>query len=384
MIKRPYALGEGLFDLPAWPLQEACYGSTTNSGLDSDFGISIVGNTSIVKYDIYYGYNSSASSIEDNNGLVLSIDWDNLTESNETKISPLKESVSDEKHVLKAQQVASSLFSAVREAVSVWFNVTKSLDCFDVIPAVNDNKNKNEEIYNRFDENSGNLHGSIKRRNGEIFSKQKQICQEKIDNETVWTPLVCNENINLIMTYAKGMGRDFFWPPSHAQNQKMYKNTVTNRTEVMNMYEMMCADSDSIFGYPDKSKFDPYSTFLDNIYGGRRLGLERNIIFSNGLLDPWSGAGVYSSTLERKKSNGGICRIRDNNNLMIEYDCDMVQNITKDGSVIALLLDLGAHHLDLMYSSNQDPICAKVARLIEEEHISKWIDEWNEGQQCPI
>ena len=189
------------------------------------------------------------------------------------------------------------------------------------------------------------------------------------------------------MTYAKGMGRDFFWPPSHAQNKKKYQDSVTNRTEVMNMYEMMCSDPDGIFGYPDKSTFDPYSTFLDNIYGGRRLGFVRNIIFSNGILDPWSGAGVYSSTSQRKQSdvmNDSICRIEDDDNVIIEYDCHMVQNITKDGSVIALLLDLGAHHLDLMYSSDQDPICAKVARLIEEEHISKWIDEWNEGQQCPM
>ena len=146
--------------MPAWPLQEACYGSTTNSGLDSDFGISIVGNTSKVKYDIYYGYNASFES----NGLVLHIDWDNLTERNEMKISSSsKESVNEEIQVPKAQQIASSLFSAVREAVSVWFNVTKSLDCFDVIPAVNDNKDKNEEVYNRFDENDGNLQGTSKR-----------------------------------------------------------------------------------------------------------------------------------------------------------------------------------------------------------------------------
>ena len=58
-----------------------------------------------------------------------------------------------------------------------------------------------------------------------------------------------------------------------------------------------------------------------------------------GALDPWSGQGVYPP-------GGGP-------------DGPMVQNISADGSQIALVLDLGAHHFDRMFadpeSTRDDP-----------------------------
>ena len=68
---------------------------------------------------------------------------------------------------------------------------------------------------------------------------------------------------------------------------------------------------------------------LQAYYGGRDdVARHRNIVWSNGALDPWSGQGVYPP-------GGGP-------------DGPMVQNVSADGSQISLVLDLGAHHLDLM------------------------------------
>lgn len=49
-------------------------------------------------------------------------------------------------------------------------------------------------------------------------------------------------------------------------------------------------------------------------YGGRKIDAASNIVFSNGLLDPWHGTGV-------------------------------LQNISD--SVIAIIIPEGAHHLDV-------------------------------------
>jgi len=53
----------------------------------------------------------------------------------------------------------------------------------------------------------------------------------------------------------------------------------------------------------------------------------------------------------------------------------MVQEINEEGSQISLVLDLGAHHLDLMFSDFRDPPCAAQARAIEKQRIWQWCQE---------
>jgi lysosomal Pro-X carboxypeptidase len=65
-----------------------------------------------------------------------------------------------------------------------------------------------------------------------------------------------------------------------------------------------------------------------------------NIVFSNGLYDPWSSGGVLQNA-----SNG----------------------------VVAVIIPLGAHHLDLMFSNKEDPQCVKDAREVELAEIRKWV-----------
>ena len=100
---------------------------------------------------------------------------------------------------------------------------------------------------------------------------------------------------------------------------------------------------------------DLWSGWMTAYYGGRNVSHHRNIVWSNGALDPWSGQGVYPP-------GGGP-------------EGPMVQNISADGSQIALVLDLGAHHLDLMFSDERNPPCFHKAREIETRMIREWFQE---------
>ncbi|GBP76885.1 Lysosomal Pro-X carboxypeptidase [Eumeta japonica] len=75
-------------------------------------------------------------------------------------------------------------------------------------------------------------------------------------------------------------------------------------------------------------------------YGGDNLKAASNIVFSNGLLDPWTGGGILS-------------------------------NINEDLKAI-IIID-SAHHLDLMASNPKDPRSVVVARDIHKANIRKWI-----------
>lgn len=347
----PYALGEGDYELPAWPLHEACVGQ---SGLNQDFGILFEGSKENVSYNVTYP-----------SGLKLNVDWDQVNVLQRVEAG--------------GDSATIKLLRSVKDAIGLWFNITQKVECFDVVPAINDNGLSSVNAY------APNLRfSSTSRRQQEEINEASsidQICTEKIENETVWTSIVCNENLNLIMTYARGVGRDFFWPPSHPKHQVTYRDTLSNWTVVEQNFASVCSDPDEVFGYPKKDRIDPFSKFFDDMYGGKRIGSHSNIIFSNGLLDPWAAAGVYSSRNNYSNDAEDLCLKQGIDGKSIEYPCSMVQNITKDGRILSIILDLGGHHLDLMFSSDEDPQCATLARKLEEFSISEWITEWTSGNQ---
>ena len=67
-----------------------------------------------------------------------------------------------------------------------------------------------------------------------------------------------------------------------------------------------------------------------------------SFIFSNGFLDPWSGGGVLDSISE---------------------------------SLVAIVIPIGAHHLDLRASAPTDPMPLAKARQLEMKYISHWLQE---------
>ncbi|XP_050520084.1 lysosomal Pro-X carboxypeptidase [Daktulosphaira vitifoliae] len=84
----------------------------------------------------------------------------------------------------------------------------------------------------------------------------------------------------------------------------------------------------------------PALNTIEKIYGGKNLNGVSNIIFSNGLLDPWSSGGV-------------------------------LQNISK--TVRAIVIPESAHHLDLRSSNNKDPVSVIKSRRYYKNTIKKWI-----------
>lgn len=89
----------------------------------------------------------------------------------------------------------------------------------------------------------------------------------------------------------------------------------------------------------------PLEYWAEVLYGGNKIKTHSNIVFSNGMLDPWSAGGV-------------------------------TKNITD--SLVAVLIEDGAHHLDLRHKNTLDPPSVVQARNTEKFYIAKWIKEYNE------
>jgi lysosomal Pro-X carboxypeptidase len=89
-------------------------------------------------------------------------------------------------------------------------------------------------------------------------------------------------------------------------------------------------------------------------YGGARaLAYARNIVFTQGTLDPWSKLGPMA-------------------------------NVTSNPSVIVFVIQGGAHHLDLRAANPADPQSVVDARNVERAAIRRWLDEWHEAHAAPV
>lgn len=92
-----------------------------------------------------------------------------------------------------------------------------------------------------------------------------------------------------------------------------------------------------------KFKVYPRENAAVTQYGGQRLDTASNIIFSNGLLDPWSGGGVLRSFNDK---------------------------------VDVIIIPEGAHHIDLRAEEKLDPASVREARKFHTKKIKKWIADY--------
>uniref|UniRef100_A0A5B6ZY97 Putative lysosomal Pro-X carboxypeptidase-like n=1 Tax=Davidia involucrata TaxID=16924 RepID=A0A5B6ZY97_DAVIN len=106
-----------------------------------------------------------------------------------------------------------------------------------------------------------------------------------------------------------------------------------------------------------KQVFDiePRPNWITTEFGGHDIerALKRfgsNIIFFNGLRDPWSGGGV-------------------------------LKNISE--SIVAIVAKEGAHHVDLRFSTSEDPEWLRDVRRREVNIITKWISQYYHSLAYP-
>ncbi|XP_036367102.1 lysosomal Pro-X carboxypeptidase isoform X2 [Octopus sinensis] len=114
-----------------------------------------------------------------------------------------------------------------------------------------------------------------------------------------------------------------------------------------------CSDGIADMFYPTKWNFPQFSescyaqwkvvprpNWITTEYGGKNIQASSNIVFSNGLLDPYSAFGVH-------------------------------KNISD--TLISIIIPEAAHHLDLRSKNIHDPPSVIEARNIEKMHIRKWL-----------
>ncbi|XP_060808087.1 lysosomal Pro-X carboxypeptidase [Amyelois transitella] len=115
--------------------------------------------------------------------------------------------------------------------------------------------------------------------------------------------------------------------PMCTSDTDMFEANTWNLTK----YSEECHKKYNVYPRPDAARVQ---------YGGDRLQAATNIVFSNGLLDPWAGGGILNSLSE---------------------------------TTIAVVIINTAHHLDLMPSNKDDPETVRMTRNIHKQQIHKWI-----------
>lgn len=136
----------------------------------------------------------------------------------------------------------------------------------------------------------------------------------------IWDFMVCTEGQINEQPYfaATGWPRDMFW------KQPVYDHA------------RMDEHCDKYFG-----KTPRYGVLNDEL-GAANIPASSNIVFANGLLDPWHSGGV-------------------------------LQNISE--SLVALIIPEGAHHLDLFFSTPEDPASVRRVRQSQLHYMKVWIAE---------
>jgi lysosomal Pro-X carboxypeptidase len=330
-----YALTGSTNPLPSWAMQVMC------NPLATDFGARISGNPDKVDVTVAVG------KVE------VHVDWDKTTNNGYSQADVTASGALD-------------LVSAVAQSIQVWYNVSGELpSCVDWAtlssgaPLPRGANTPDLPRHSMSKQARRGLHATQSEK-AQQQSKPKDVTQQQtvsaegpttassattctlpmtsLDAGTAWNALTCNEGINLVNWRAQGVGGDLYWPPNQAKDytpESIIPGSLAYCPYLQGM---------GLYGVPEKG--DDWSFWLDTAYGGTRLQYASNIVFSNGNLDPWSPAGVAYTQLHKEwKAEGGELGKKG----------VTTRAINQDGSVVSVLIDMGGHHLDLFWPTEQDP-----------------------------
>jgi len=270
------------YSLPPWPMREACK-------LVRNTGVKLSGNKKRVLYDILVDGN-----------IKVHVDWNST--------SLLDHEMSD---VLNSKTV-KQLLNGVRDVYAMLYNITGETTCFGF---------QDDDTV------------------ATVAALQKDtVCQvDSMEPLTAWSIIVCNEGMNLVQDTVRGIGSDIFWPPNAPWPLPAEDQLVRNANRLGYCKNLK---NQGIRGVTE-THLDEFGTWDSMQYAGKDIGrYSSNIIFSNGMYDPWSAAGVLNDL---------------------------------SSSVVAVVLEQGGHHTDLMFSRADDPPSIVEARKKEEEIIRKWL-----------
>ena len=218
---------------------------------------------------------------------------------------------------IKAASVSDdTLFDAVRAAVAVFYNNTGDKACFDI------NDYPVETMANR--------HKMISPMRRPIALASMDAKRLGVDDRTTscrgdWGYQWCTE---MVQPFTRGTERDMYFCP----NGTFYPARNCSSWDVRSQG---CERSWGVTPRPE---------WASVALGGKRITGTSNIVFSNGLLDPWHGGGVLTNLSD---------------------------------SLLAILLPSGAHHIDLMFSDPEDKHYPDIgwARDFERAQIARWVAE---------
>ena len=219
----------------------------------------------------------------------------------------------------------TALFNALRAAVAVQYNNTGDIKCFPItgrgreLPSY-DYEGVQSQAQGRFmspsrptmphDDLSGSSSGA---------SSEGTRCQGS------WGYQWCTE---MTQPFTQGTSKDFFYCPNGTFHPK-------RNCSAWSVGAQGCFREWGVRPRPEWARV---------ALGGKRISEASNIVFSNGLQDPWHPGGV-------------------------------LRNLSD--SVLAILIPNGAHHIDLMFSDPEDTHYPDIgwARDFERTQIKRWVTE---------
>lgn len=366
-----FALTDSLAELPPWAMQVLC------EGMAGDYSVSFSGSQEDVNFSVTVGASAAVG---------VNVDWDAHT-GNGYNLNDVYET-----------QGAMDLIKAAIDSVQVWYNVTGTMPtCIDWTEAAPSRRLQQQEEHNveaaskAFEplptyasrmrrapahhtqrEAQSRKHISAASRvqkeytpeedgdsspsSSSSSSSSSNICtapKETMDVMTAWNTLTCNEGINLINWWAQGTGNDLYWPPN--QEKGATKETLVPSSLDYCVYLRTMG----LYGLPERK--DVWAEWLDTVYGGERMKYVTNIVYTNGNLDPWMPAGVPLTSSSSSSTTS--------------HSVDP-ESEEEDFSIVkSLVIDMGGHHLDLFFPTEQDPQSVIDIREIEKRHIAAWIKQ---------
>jgi len=299
--------------LPAWPMRVMC------ESLADDFGVRTRGDVSQNRFVVEAG-----------GGVEVSVEW-SRTSSNGYGASELGKSG------------VPNLLAATVRGLNVWFNSSGKKQCFHwtnhlagsaAAPgrplAYRPQQLAPLALASRLHAGS---HVNLLPPTG-VAPSTDEICgTQELTVDLAWLAICCNDGNNIISTAGQGLGRDLFWPPNLPEGATM-EDAVNASMGFCGKYA-----AKGFYGLP--SSPDEWSKWMDVAYGGKRIEAHTQIFFSNGRIDPWASAGVLGRA--------------------------------PTPELPTALIEEGAHHLDLFFSSPGDPESVVQVRARERQSIAQWV-----------